>query len=182
MKMTENQIIDLDAELAALERMNVPKLRQRHLELFGEPTHAFHRRFLVRQLAWRLQAKQEGGLDEETRQYALAIARDCPHSARISQNAARRQNGVAPGTRVVTKIHSRHDSRLPMPGSLLVKDIGGETHVVKVLRDGFEYGARTFRSLSAIAQEITGTKWNGFRFFGLAKEENLATRTRNGRK
>ncbi len=151
MKTTENKIINLDAELATLERMNVHALGQRHLELFGEPARSFHRRFLVRLIAWRLQAQQEGGLDEETRQYALAIARNCPHAERISQNAARRQNGVAPDARVTTKLHSRHDSRLPLPGSLLVKEIGGETHVVKVLRDGFEYGGRTFRSLSGMS-------------------------------
>ncbi len=154
------------------------KLRQRHLELFGEAPQSFHRQFLVRQIAWRLQAKVEGGLDEETRQYALAIARDCPHATRIEQNAARRQNGASPDARAAVRL-SRRDERLPMPGSLLVREIGGETHVVKVLRDGFDYGGRVFRSLSAIAQEITGTKWNGFRFFGLAKEEGCATHTRN---
>ncbi|HLH16256.1 MAG TPA: DUF2924 domain-containing protein [Bryobacteraceae bacterium] len=182
MKTAENRIIDLDAELAALERMNVRKLRQRHLDLFGETPHSFHRQFLVRQIAWRLQAKLEGGLDEETRQYAIAIARDCAHAARIEQNALRRQNGISPEARAAGKIHSHRDTRLPMPGSLLVREIEGETHVVKILRDGFDYGGRVFRSLSAIAQEITGTKWNGFRFFGLAKEEGCATRTGNQRK
>jgi hypothetical protein len=57
-----------------------------------------------------------------------------------------------------------------MPGSLLMKQHKGETHVVKVLDNGFEYNGQVCRSLSAIAQEITGTKWNGFLFFGIAKE------------
>jgi hypothetical protein len=182
MKTTETKTIDLDAELAALEKMNVRELRERHAELFGEPARSFHRQFLVRQIAWRLQAQREGGLPEEVRQYALAIARDCPHATRITENAGRRKNGLSLETSIATKLNSRHDSRLPMPGSLLVKEIEGETHVVKVLRDGFEYGDRTFGSLSAIAQEITGTKWNGYRFFGLAKEEDLATLTRSRRK
>ena len=182
MKTTETETIDLDAELAALERMNVWELRERHVELFGEPSRSFHRQFLVRQIAWRLQATKEGGLPEEVRQYALAIARDCPHATRIAGNAARRKSGLSLETSVATKLNSRHDSRLPMPGSLLVKEIDGETHVVKVLRDGFEYGDRTFGSLSAVAQEITGTKWNGYRFFGLAKEEDVATPTRKQRK
>ena len=57
-----------------------------------------------------------------------------------------------------------------MPGSVIVKDHRGKTIVVRVLDDGFEYDGRRFASLSAIAKEITGTKWNGFLFFGLAKE------------
>ena len=64
-----------------------------------------------------------------------------------------------------------HDSRLPMPGGLIVKQFKDQTIVVKVLDDGFEYGDRRYGSLSAIAKEITGTKWNGFAFFGLGKED-----------
>jgi len=61
-------------------------------------------------------------------------------------------------------------NQLPMPGSLLIKEHRGETHVVKVLDSGFDYDGRLYRSLSAVAQEITGTKWNGFLFFGIARE------------
>jgi hypothetical protein len=66
------------------------------------------------------------------------------------------------------------DSRLPAPGTLLTRDFKGRTHVVKVLTDGFEYEGRTYRSLSAIAGEIAGTRWNGFLFFGLNREERVA--------
>ena len=71
---------------------------------------------------------------------------------------------------MTAQIAPTHDSRLPMPGSLLVKDFKGRTIVVKVLDDGFEYDNRRFASLSAVAREITGTRWNGFLFFGCAKE------------
>jgi hypothetical protein len=57
-----------------------------------------------------------------------------------------------------------------MPGSIIVKEHRGKTLVVHVLDDGFEYEGRRFASLSAIAKDITGTRWNGFVFFGLAKE------------
>lgn len=67
----------------------------------------------------------------------------------------------------ISTLHSDHDSRTPMPGSLIFKEYRGETHVVKVLDSGFEYTNRRFTSLSAIAREITGTKWNGYTFFGL---------------
>jgi hypothetical protein len=56
-----------------------------------------------------------------------------------------------------------------MPGSLIVKNYKSETVVVTVLDGGFEYAGRRFTSLSAIAGEITGTRWNGYAFFGLEK-------------
>jgi hypothetical protein len=62
-----------------------------------------------------------------------------------------------------------------MPGSLIVKKYKADTIVVKVLDDGFEYDRRRFSSLSAIANEITGTRWNGFAFFGLEKEARRAS-------
>lgn len=160
--------INVAPEVGRLRCMTVPELRARHHELFGEPVRSTHKQFLERQIAWRLQAQTEGGLPEETRQLALAIARDAPLRIRIESAAAR---GVQDAARTATtRLTCNHDSRLPMPGSLLMKDHKGETHVVKVLNNGFEYGGQVHRSLSAVAQEITGTKWNGFLFFGIAKE------------
>jgi hypothetical protein len=76
-------------------------------------------------------------------------------------------------TATTTVVQTR-DARLPMPGSLIVKNYKAETLVVKVLNEGFEYDGRRFASLSAIACEITGTRWNGFAFFGLEKEARRA--------
>ena len=66
------------------------------------------------------------------------------------------------------------DPRLPMPGCLIVKKYKAQTIVVKVRNEGFEYDGRQFTSLSAIAGEITGTRWNGFAFFGLQNEARHA--------
>lgn len=156
------------AEVAHLAKMTVPQLRARHQELFREPARSHHKEFLARQIAWRMQAAAEGGLPEETRQLALAIAREAPLRVRI-ESAAVRGAAVADRTST-TRLATHQDVRLPMPGSLLIKEHKGETHVVKVLDNGFDYDGRLYRSLSAIAQEITGTKWNGFLFFGVAKE------------
>ncbi len=82
----------------------------------------------------------------------------------------RRLKGLALDHTTTTRIVSDHDSRLPMPGSVLIKKHKDRTIIVKVLNVGFEYDGRRFHSLSAIAGEISGTKWNGFVFFGLAKE------------
>ena len=93
---------------------------------------------------------------------------------RISENASRRQAGVPLEQTVTTTVVQTRDARLPMPGSLIVKKYEAETLVVKVLDGGFEYDGRRFTSLSAIAGEITGTRWNGFAFFGLEKEARRA--------
>jgi hypothetical protein len=59
------------------------------------------------------------------------------------------------------------DPRRPMPGATLEREYKGQTIIVKVLADGFGYNGRQYRSLSAIAKEVTGTKWNGYLFFHL---------------
>lgn len=184
MEKTEKKPIDVEAELSRLQNMTVPQLRQRHRELFGEEATSHHRQHLVRRMAWRLQAEIEGDLPEDLRQHALSIARDSTLRSRIADNASRRRGGLPPDRTAITSIAPMHDSRLPLPGSLLTKEYKGETHVVKVLDDGFEYAGQVFRSLSAVAQQITGTKWNGFLFFGVAKEDRVArntTRQRSGR-
>ena len=167
MEKTEKEI-SIAAEVERLAKMTVPQLRARHAQLFGEPSRSHHREFLARQIAWRMQAEAEGGLPEETRQLALAIAREAPLRVRIESAAARGAQDAA--RTATTRLTCNYDSRLPMPGSLLMKQHKGETHVVKVLDNGFDYDGRVYRSLSAIAQEITGTKWNGYTFFSLTKE------------
>lgn len=59
------------------------------------------------------------------------------------------------------------DGRTPVTGTKLVREWEGTEHTVTVMRDGFEWQGRNYKSLSAIARAITGTRWNGYRFFGL---------------
>jgi len=153
---------------ARLARMTVPELRTRHEKTVCAEAKSHHREFLARQIAWRLQAEAEGGVPEEIRQLALAVARDAPLRVRIECAAARvfrrRTAPQLPDWPATTTAACR------CRGGLLAKEHKGETHVVKVLDNGFDYDGRLYRSLSAIAQEITGTKWNGYLFFGIAKE------------
>jgi hypothetical protein len=160
-------------EINELAAMNVAALQRRYQEVFGEAPTSAHRQFLFRKIAWRMQADREGGLPESARELARAIARDAPLRARVIANAERRRSGVPLEQTTTTTIAPGHDSRLPMPGGLIVKQFKGQTIVVKVLDDGrFEYGDRRYKSLSAIAQDITGTKWNGLLFFGLTEKKN----------
>jgi len=156
--------IDLDW----LARRATPsELHGLYRQIFGATVPAGSTELARRKIAWHTQSERGGGLPESARQHALAIAREA--SLRIHMRGQSLESPLRHAT--VTGIVSDHDSRLPMAGSSLVKEYRGRTIVVRVLDNGFEYDGRNFTSLSAIAKEITGTKWNGFLFFGLAKEK-----------
>jgi hypothetical protein len=159
-----------DEEIAHLGTLTARDLEKRHEILFGRKAETNHRLFLFRKVAWRVQADREGGLSEATKELANAIAQDAPLRSRVITNAAKRLAGLSPDQTATSTIAADHDSRLPMPGGVIVKQFKGETLVVKVTADGFEFRERRYRSLSAIALEITGTKWNGFVFFNVDKE------------
>lgn len=161
-------------QIGDLPRMNAQQLQAVHRELFGAEHAVANCQHLRRKIAWHLQAAKEGGLPESARQYAIAIARGTELRSRISENAARRLAQIPLDQTATTAVVQTRDARLPMPGSLIVKNYKAATIVVKVLNDGFEYDHRRFSSLSAIAGEITGTRWNGFAFFGLEKEARRA--------
>jgi hypothetical protein len=147
-------------EVATLERLTVGQLRQRFAELFGETTLASNRAWLVKRIAWRLQALAEGDLSECARRRAAELARD----ADLRLNAPRRQTTTAPPPEPVT-VPTPVDPRLPPPGTILTRPYKGQLVQVQVLTDGFAYAGRVFPSLSAVAKVITGSHCNGFHFF-----------------
>jgi hypothetical protein len=161
-------------QIADLPKMSAPQLQAVHREMFGAEHPIANCQHLRRKIAWHLQAAKEGGLPESVRQYAIAVARGVKLRLRISENASRRDAGVPLDQTVTTSVIQTRDGRVPMPGSLIVKKYKGQTLVVKVLNGGFEYDGRRFTSLSSIAGEVTGTRWNGFAFFGLEKEGHRA--------
>jgi hypothetical protein len=162
--MTEN----IKKEIAALAKMNVPELRQRHLELFGEPNRSGNRQYLFRRIAWRLQAQAEGGLSDRAKRRAKELARDA--DIRMSPPRELNMPSAPPGLRTAcAKLVVERDPRLPAPGTLLPRVFKGREHIVTVLPNGFEYEGEVYRSLSAIAHAITGSHWNGYHFFGLVR-------------
>ncbi len=156
-------------EALRLERlvlMRPQELQRLHHEMFGADLPSSNSEQLRRRIAYRLQEEKEGGLPASARQRALAIAGQISSRMRVRVNATG-TDAIPHST--VTALVSDHDPRLPMPGSVIVKEHHGRTIIVHALDEGFEYDGRRFSSLSAIAREITGTKWNGFAFFGMAK-------------
>jgi len=158
-------------EIENLRRLTVGGLRQKYREAFGEESRSGHKDYLFRRIAWRLQANAEGGLSERARCRALEIANDADLRIRAPKDPG---GSEASHRTAVGTVGGGRDPRLPATGTLLTRDFKGRTHVVKVLADAFEYDGRTYRSLSAIAGEVTGTRWNGFLFFGLIREARVA--------
>ena len=147
-------------ELASLK---IPALKIRYRELFGEESKSSNKRFLFRRIAFRLQANAEVDLSERARR---RIADDRDLRVRAPKEFVAQPACDFP---LIGRAGPPKDYRLPGPGTLLTRRLGDRQIVVKVLNDGFEYESRRYRSLSAIAREVTGTRWNGLLFFGLAE-------------
>ncbi|MGB6437774.1 MAG: DUF2924 domain-containing protein [Methyloceanibacter sp.] len=138
----------LDVELARLRDLDAGALRAGWQNVFRrQPSPHLQRHLLFRVLAYRLQADQLGDLDSE--------------SQRLLDNAA---SPEAAGKRAVDDGRLIADIR---PGTMLAREWNGRMHRVAVLAEGFAWNGKTYPSLSKIASAITGTRWNGPRFFGL---------------
>jgi hypothetical protein len=155
-------LANLAAEMAALPRLRVSELRVKFAEVCGEPTPSHNKVWLVKRIAWRLQAKAEGDLSERARRRAaeLIAAADLRLSAPPAE--ADTAKDKKPATlRMLT------DDRLPRPGTILTRRYKGRTLQVEVLEHGFAFEGKTYRSLSAVAKAVTGAHCSGHFFFGL---------------
>jgi hypothetical protein len=140
------------AQLAALKGAPAPALKARWRELFGKEPPPYNRRFLESRLAYRIQELAYGGLKRDTMERLRALAREhakAPKDARRTAGTDR-----------------------PLAGTRLVREWKGVEHHVTVLADGFEYLGHPYGSLSVVAREITGTRWNGWIFFGLKNQRD----------
>src|ERR1700741_5042167 len=138
----------LDAELARLRDLHVGQLRSRWHTAFGRPAPAhLARHLLFRSLAYRLQADRLGDLDRE------------------SQRLLDRSGSPEKAGRNAVDL-SRQTTEL-RPGTILGREWNGQMQQVAVLADGFAWNGKTYPSLSKAAFAITGTRWNGPKFFGL---------------
>jgi len=139
-------------QLAELDDLPTDELKARWRALYGKEPPRFNRQFLIKRLAYRIQELAYGGLSDDLRERMDQILDDEGYN----------EIGVKTGKR-------KPKSDKPIPGTLLIREWDGERHQVTVLPDGFEYRGMPYRSLSAIARKITGTRWNGPAFFGLRR-------------
>jgi hypothetical protein len=136
------------ARVAALKTARTIDLKQQWRELFGTEPPPYNRRFLESRLAYRIQELAYGGLKPETVARLEAIAEDL--------------DGGDPDRRRRRAAQDR-----PIAGTRLIREWQGVEHCVTVRDEDFEYQGRPYKSLSAVARAITGTRWNGLIFFGL---------------
>ena len=144
----------IPARLAALKTTPLPALKAQWRDLFGSEPPGHNRKHLESRLAYRIQELAYGGLKPETVKRLEAL-------------------GAVVADRNVTRKRTRHDAT-PIAGTKLIRDWQGVEHTVTVLTDGYEWQGRPYRSLSAAARAITGTRWNGLVFFGLKSQRSGA--------
>ena len=135
------------ARLAALKAMSVNELKTEWQAMFDAPAPNNSRTFLESRLAYRIQELTYGGPDKQTRRLLDLLADEV-------EGTLTRKAQIA-------------DLRNPVVGTKLIREWDGTAHTVTVLKDGFDWGGQRYKSLSAVARAITGTRWNGYRFFGL---------------
>jgi hypothetical protein len=134
------------AQIASLKAKSLPELRALWKELFDRDPPPLGRRYLEDRLSYQLQVLRHGGLSERARRKLDALV------DQLDPKAARRR-----------------DRGRPIAGTQLRREWKGVEHVVTVREHDFDYNGRPYKSLSAVAREIAGTRWNGWLFFGLRR-------------
>lgn len=137
----------IPARLAALKMAPAAELKKQWGALFDSAPPPFNRRYLESRLAYRIQELAYGGLKPETVRRLERLGEELDGGDR-------------------TKSRVRADL-MPITGTRLIREYQGVEHVLTVTTDGFEWQGRPYKSISAIARAITGTRWNGWVFFGL---------------
>ena len=148
--MTDNVL----ARLAALKTTPTPDLKKQWRDLFETEPPPYNRRFLESRLAYRIQELAYGGLKPETIERLEALGEQ-----------------LDGGNVVLRRI--RADMK-PISGTRLIREWKGVEHCVTVRDHDYEYQGRPYKSLSAVARAITGTRWNGWVFFGLKSRRGQA--------
>ena len=140
---------EMAVEIGRLAGLDLFALRERWRSLYGsEPPQRMSRELMMRAVAYRMQENAFGGLSRATKAKLMAASEE--------------------GGRSETKAFRVRTDRMIKPGTKFLREWNGRTHEVMALADGgFVYRGAVFRSLSAIAREITGTRWSGPVFFGL---------------
>jgi hypothetical protein len=145
---------DVLARLAALKTTPTPQLKRQWRDLFETEAPPYNRRFLESRLAYRIQELAYGGLKPETIERLEALAEQLDGGK--------------------LEVRRRRADDRPIAGTRLIREWKGVEHTVTVMQDGYEWQGRPYKSLSAVARAITGTRWNGLVFFGLKNQRARA--------
>ncbi len=162
----------LEAELAELERLSFDDLRLRWRNNWGRlaPAH-LSRGLLLRVMAYRLQAEAFGDLDRKTIRMLERLADDA--AEKLTANGSASPGSDEHAESKVSSARAAYEPLILKPGALLIREWQGRLERVIVVDDGFAWNGATYASLSALAFAITGTKWNGHRFFGVRRRDRV---------
>ena len=145
-------------QIMELKEKSLGELKAKYEELFpGQKAPSNNKVFLWRKIAYRIQELEHGNVSTETQSKIQQLIQQFDP---INNKALRPDN-------VIEKQPKSRDKRLPIPGTVIIKEYKGIKLEVKVLESGFEYANKAYKSLSAIAKEVTGAHWNGYLFFNL---------------
>jgi hypothetical protein len=152
---------EVSHELADLVTLDLDALRRRRRRLSGRPApEHLPRHLLVRLIAYRIQSETFGDLDSK--------------SIKLLRELAQKRGGASGVPTLESLNLSARGARPLAPGTVIGREHGGTMHHVMVLSDGFGWNNTTYRSLSEVAFAITGTRWNGPRFFGLKSSRKVS--------
>lgn len=148
---------EITQKIEALKGSPLKDLQDAYIQHFPGKKTSNNRTYLWRRVAHKMQELEYGALSVKARNKLKALI----ETYDPVNNAILKPQIAAPG------LLPTRDRRLPLPGTIITKDYKGTKIAVKTLDKGFEYGGKIYRSLTAIAKEITGAHWNGFMFFNL---------------
>jgi hypothetical protein len=160
-------MLNIDKQFAAMKLMTTGQLREKYADVFGESTNGRHKEWLIKRIAWRMQANAEGDLSERARRRAMEIANDAdirmlpPREKKVHSGSA---------AKTVTHQTKAQVSRELLPGTKLERIYKGRKIYVEVAEEGFLFEGDRYKSLTAVATAVTGKHWNGFHFFGLRSQ------------
>lgn len=146
-------------QIMELRNKSLEELRVKYAEIFKTEATSNNKLYLWRKLAYKLQEIEYGGLSEETQcRITDLIERYDP----VNNKTLRPKN-----ENNHRKDFTSYDRRLPVPGTVITKEYKGGCLSIKVLERGFEFNGKIYKSLTAVAKEVTGAHWNGYLFFNL---------------
>jgi hypothetical protein len=149
-------------QIMELKEKSLSELQTKHQELFpDQPTPSSNKVYLWRKIAYRLQELEYGGISAEAQNKIQQLIQQFDP---INNKTLRPDDTMKERPRR-TKLS--RDKRLPIPGTVIIKEYKGVKLEVKILESGFEFRNKIYKSLTAIAKEITGAHWNGYLFFNL---------------
>lgn len=148
------------AQIVAFREASLGKLQEKYKELYGKDALSNNRVYLWRRIAYKLQELEYGGLSRKAQKCIkeLITLYDPINNRTLRSKSVKKRSDF-------------RDERLPIPGTVIVKQYKGKTLEVKVLEKGFEYNNKVYKTLTALARDITGSHWSGYEFFNLYEKQ-----------